>query len=75
VQTTPFSRLQLFLAVARLRSFRSAARELGVSVSAVGPPFNRGPRPRHADRARIPPVDAIELDLAALWATASAATG
>lgn len=31
----PFPQLQLFLAVARLRSFSSAAREFGISVSAV----------------------------------------
>jgi DNA-binding transcriptional LysR family regulator len=33
--STPFLQLQTFLAVARLRSFSSAARELGVSRSAV----------------------------------------
>src|SRR5262249_30175951 len=30
---------------------------------------------RDADRARIPPFDAIELDLAALWADAALPTG
>src|SRR5437867_2933879 len=35
MQTTPFSQLQAFLAVARHRSFSGAARELGVSRSAV----------------------------------------
>jgi DNA-binding transcriptional LysR family regulator len=35
MNTTPFPQLQVFLAVARLRSFSSAARELGVSRSAV----------------------------------------
>jgi DNA-binding transcriptional LysR family regulator len=33
--TAPFSQLQVFLAVARSRSFSSAARELGVSRSAI----------------------------------------
>jgi DNA-binding transcriptional LysR family regulator len=33
--TAPFPQLQVFLAVARLRSFSAAARELGVSASAV----------------------------------------
>ena len=35
MQTVPLPQLQVFLAVARLRSFSSAARELGVSTSAV----------------------------------------
>jgi len=35
VQTAPFAQLQAFLAAARLHSFSSAARELGVSRSAV----------------------------------------
>jgi len=35
MNTAPFPQLQAFLAVARLRSFSSAARELGVSRSAV----------------------------------------
>ncbi len=35
MKTAPFPQLQAFLAVARLRSFSSAARELGVSRSAV----------------------------------------
>lgn len=35
MNTVPFPQLQTFLAVARLRSFSSAARELGVSRSAV----------------------------------------
>lgn len=35
MKAAPFSQLQSFLAVARLRSFSSAARELGVSRSAV----------------------------------------
>lgn len=35
MQTAPLSQLQVFLTVARLRSFSSAARELGVSTSAV----------------------------------------
>lgn len=35
MHTVPFPQLQTFLAVARLRSFSSAARELGVSRSAV----------------------------------------
>jgi len=35
MNTTLFSQLQVFLAVARLRSFTGAARELGVSTSAV----------------------------------------
>jgi len=35
MKTAPFPQLQTFLAVARLRSFSSAARELGVSRSAV----------------------------------------
>ncbi len=35
MNTVPFSQLQAFLAVARLRSFSAAARELGVSRSAV----------------------------------------
>jgi DNA-binding transcriptional LysR family regulator len=35
MQTAPFSQLQAFLAVARHRSFSAAARELGVSRSAV----------------------------------------
>jgi len=35
MNTGPFSQLQAFLAVARVRSFSSAARELGVSRSAV----------------------------------------
>jgi DNA-binding transcriptional LysR family regulator len=35
MQTAPFPQLQVFLTVARLRSFSSAARELGVSTSAV----------------------------------------
>lgn len=35
MQTAPFSQLQAFLAVARHRSFSGAARELGVSRSAV----------------------------------------
>jgi DNA-binding transcriptional LysR family regulator len=35
VHTTPFAQLQAFLAVARSRNFSSAARELGVSRSAV----------------------------------------
>src|SRR3954471_14056640 len=35
MNTTPFVQLQAFLGVARLRSFSSAARELGVSRSAV----------------------------------------
>jgi DNA-binding transcriptional LysR family regulator len=35
MQTAPLPQLQVFLAVARLRSFSSAARELGVSTSAV----------------------------------------
>src|SRR5688572_19368821 len=35
VNTVPFPHLQAFLAVARLRSFSGAARELGVSRSAV----------------------------------------
>jgi DNA-binding transcriptional LysR family regulator len=35
MSTLPFAQLQAFLAVARLRSFSSAARELGVSRSAV----------------------------------------
>jgi len=35
MQTTPFSQLQAFLSVARHRSFSGAARELGVSRSAV----------------------------------------
>ncbi|RKI74771.1 LysR family transcriptional regulator [Corallococcus sp. AB049A] len=33
--TAPFTQLQVFLAVARLRSFSGAARELGVSTAAV----------------------------------------
>jgi DNA-binding transcriptional LysR family regulator len=35
MNTVPFAQLQAFLAVARLRSFSSAARELGVTRSAV----------------------------------------
>jgi len=35
MNTAPFSQLQVFLAVARLRSFSGAARELGVSTPAV----------------------------------------
>lgn len=35
MNTAPFAQLQVFLAVARLKSFSSAARELGVSRSAV----------------------------------------
>jgi DNA-binding transcriptional LysR family regulator len=35
MKTTPLSQLQVFLAVARLRSFSGAARELGVSTPAV----------------------------------------
>ncbi|WP_164002839.1 LysR family transcriptional regulator [Pyxidicoccus caerfyrddinensis] len=35
MQTAPFPQLQVFLAVARLRSFSGAARELGVSTAAV----------------------------------------
>ncbi len=35
MQTAPLPQLQVFLAVARLRSFSNAARELGVSTSAV----------------------------------------
>lgn len=35
MKTAPFPQLQVFLAVARLRSFTSAARELGVSRAAV----------------------------------------
>lgn len=35
MKTAPFSQLQVFLAVARLRGFSAAARELGVSRSAV----------------------------------------
>ncbi|MCY1046913.1 LysR family transcriptional regulator [Corallococcus sp. bb12-1] len=35
MNTAPFSQLQVFLAVARLRSFSGAARELGVSTAAV----------------------------------------
>ena len=35
MNTAPFAQVQAFLAVARLRSFSSAARELGVSRSAV----------------------------------------
>jgi DNA-binding transcriptional LysR family regulator len=35
MQTAPLPQLQVFLLVARLRSFSSAARELGVSTSAV----------------------------------------
>jgi len=35
MQTAPLPQLHVFLAVARLRSFSSAARELGVSTSAV----------------------------------------
>jgi len=35
VNTAPFPQLQAFLAVARQRSFSAAARELGVSRSAV----------------------------------------
>ena len=35
MNTAPFPQLQVFLAVARLRSFSGAARELGVSTSAV----------------------------------------
>src|SRR4051812_28355985 len=35
MNTTPFPQLQAFLAVARLHSFSSAARELGVSRSAM----------------------------------------
>ncbi len=35
MQTAPLPQLQVFLTVARLRSFSSAARELGVSTSAV----------------------------------------
>lgn len=35
MQTAPLPQLQVFLAVARLRSFSAAARELGVSTSAV----------------------------------------
>jgi DNA-binding transcriptional LysR family regulator len=35
MNTAPFQQLQAFLAVARLRGFSSAARELGVSRSAV----------------------------------------
>jgi DNA-binding transcriptional LysR family regulator len=35
MKVTPFSQLQVFLAVARLRSFSAAARELGVTRSAV----------------------------------------
>jgi DNA-binding transcriptional LysR family regulator len=35
MQTAPLVQLQVFLTVARLRSFSSAARELGVSTSAV----------------------------------------
>lgn len=35
MRTAPFPQLQVFLAVARLRSFSGAARELGVSRSAV----------------------------------------
>jgi len=35
MKAAPFPQLQAFLAVARLRSFSSAARELGVSRSAV----------------------------------------
>ena len=35
VYTVPFPQLQSFLAVARARSFSGAARELGVSRSAV----------------------------------------
>jgi DNA-binding transcriptional LysR family regulator len=35
MNTAPFTQLQVFLAVARLRSFSAAARELGVSTPAV----------------------------------------
>jgi DNA-binding transcriptional LysR family regulator len=35
MNTAPFPQLQVFLAVARLRSFSGAARELGVSTPAV----------------------------------------
>ncbi|MBN8227964.1 LysR family transcriptional regulator [Corallococcus macrosporus] len=35
MNTAPFTQLQVFLAVARLRSFSGAARELGVSTAAV----------------------------------------
>src|SRR5437763_2421191 len=35
MKTAPFSQLQVFLAVARKRSFSAAARELGVTRSAV----------------------------------------
>ena len=35
MNSAPFPQLQVFLAVARLRSFSGAARELGVSRSAV----------------------------------------
>jgi DNA-binding transcriptional LysR family regulator len=35
IKTAPFPQLQVFLTVARLRSFTAAARELGVSPSAV----------------------------------------
>jgi DNA-binding transcriptional LysR family regulator len=35
VKNTPLSQLQVFLAVARLRSFTAAARELGVSTPAI----------------------------------------
>jgi DNA-binding transcriptional LysR family regulator len=49
MDTTLLPQLQLFLVVARLRSFSGAARELGVSTPAVSQAV-RQPAPRAACR-------------------------